>query len=282
MTRKTIAAGTVVLLAMHLMAHAGPVGDPAAFSAQFAETLRREAGAMPVTVKAPLVITLDDMEISLARLYGYCQAQPAGCKGATAEYASGVAGVARDRHTPIDRRNVRLVLRPDAWLVRGRIALGVHGATLAARPLIAGWVVVAVLDTPSSTRPLDGRDLAALGLDEDALFALGAANLGAALAPLDSVARPVTAGQIGTFGGNIYDVSRVALHAQWAALAAAQGGVLVVAMPTSDRVLYVSEDKPGALAALRTLSVDTAARNVNVFAPSLLLRWTNASWVPVQ
>lgn len=280
MTIKTVCAATLLLLAADAWAQPAP-GDPAGFSAQFADTVRRDAGSIPVAVKAPLVLSVGGADISLARLFGFCQAQAAGCGEATVQYAAGILKAVRERNAPIDAANVRLVLRPAQYVAQMQASASPTGPKLVARPFVAGWSVVPVLDTSTATRSLTTADLAALGMDEDAVFQRAGANLAAAMPPLASVAKPAGPGQIGHFGGDIYDVSRVALHRQWAALAAAQGGVLVVAMPTIDRVIYVSETTPYALDALRTLSRDSAAKSAYPFAPSLLLRWTEAAWVPV-
>ena len=75
--------------------------------------------------------------------------------------------------------------------------------------------------------------------------------------------------------------SRLALVDSWAPLAQAQGGVLIVAAPSADLVLYASEDGSAAIDALRTL-----ARNMMARAPKplsgTLLRWTPKGWQLVR
>jgi hypothetical protein len=106
-------------------------------------------------------------------------------------------------------------------------------------------------------------------------------NVQASLKPLAESAKPVGSGQIGTVTGSVYEVGRVALHQQWAQLASAQQGTLLVALPTTDVVLYVSESTPAAIEALRALSKNTAAKASNPLSPTIVLKWGNDRWEAV-
>ncbi|MFL6708068.1 MAG: hypothetical protein ACJ8HI_07670, partial [Massilia sp.] len=111
-----------------------------------------------------------------------------------------------------------------------------------------------------------------------ALFALASINLTNSLAPLSETAKPVSAGQIGTINPGFSEVGRVALPAQWTTLAQAQHGELIIALPTTDQVLYVSESTPVAQDALLTLSRKLALQSANPLAPDMLLKWTAGRW----
>jgi hypothetical protein len=139
-----------------------------------------------------------------------------------------------------------------------------------------------VLDTQRAVRPLDDRDLRKLNMSQNQLFELGGENLQAALKPLADSAKPVGSGQIGAITGSVYEVGRVAILSQWAHLANAQQDVLVVALPTTDMVLYISESTPSAIDALRTLSKGTAAKSSNPLSPTAVFKWTAERWTPVQ
>jgi uncharacterized protein YtpQ (UPF0354 family) len=133
------------------------------------------------------------------------------------------------------------------------------------------------LDTPRALRPLDDRDLKKLGLSQDEIFALGAENLRNTLQPLSDKAKPVASAQIGSITGSVYEVGRVAVLSQWASLAAAQNGTLLISMPSTDVVLYVSEGTNVAVDALRTLATRTSAQSSNPLSP-LVLKWTQERW----
>jgi hypothetical protein len=61
-------------------------------------------------------------------------------------------------------------------------------------------------------------------------------------------------------------------------LAQAQHGELVIAVPTTDQVLYISESTPAAIDALRALSRRLGSRSQNPLAPETLLRWSDGQW----
>jgi hypothetical protein len=256
--------------------------DANEFSEYFAGVMRRESGSATVSVKAPLTLSVDGLDVNIQKVYSFCQAKPDDCEKAAAFYARSVANVAKQQNMPVDKTKVRLVIRPTIYLAQVQERFGADGPKLQSRSLVGGWVIIPVLDTPNAVRPLDERDLKKLGLGEDELFKLGADNLQTSLAPLAERAKPVATGQIGTFAGDIYEVSRIALHGQWSGLAMAQHGTLIVALPTSGRVLYISDSTPQAIDALRTLSEHTAAKAADPFAPTMLLRWTTERWEKVQ
>jgi hypothetical protein len=112
------------------------------------------------------------------------------------------------------------------------------------------------------------------------LFALARANVAADLRPLAEKAQPVKHGQLGTITGSVYEVSRVALPEQWAGLARAQGGTLIVALPTTDGVLYASEKTPEAVGALRTIARDAMGKVANPLSDEVF-EWTPDGWVLV-
>ena len=66
----------------------------------------------------------------------------------------------------------------------------------------------------------------------------------------------------------------------WAPLAQAQGGVLIVAAPTPDLVLYSGEDSSAALDALRTFVRNVMARTPKPLSGALL-RWTGSLAEPL-
>jgi hypothetical protein len=67
----------------------------------------------------------------------------------------------------------------------------------------------------------------------------------------------------------------------WSPLAKAQGGKLIVAAPATDTVLYISDETPIAIDALRTLANSVSARAPNRLSGELL-RWTPKQWEVVR
>ena len=80
--------------------------------------------------------------------------------------------------------------------------------------------------------------------------------------------------------GSFFDVGRVAMHDEWAPLAAAQNGVLLVALPATDTLLYASEATPTAVDALRTFA--KRASTSSGALSGIVLKWTPERWELVQ
>lgn len=259
---------------------AGVPADPAGFTAHVAAHVR-QVTSVPVTVAAPLALDVAGRKADLQALYDACWTRAAPCEQQVAAYAAGTADALRSQDAPLSRAAVRVVVRSGEYLAKARAAAGADAAALPARALATGLYELAVLDTPRAVRTLSARDLAALGLSEEEAFALGRANTAAALPPLSQVAQPAGQGEVGSVGGSLFEVGRVALHAQWSALAAAQHGELVIAMPTTDLVLYVSDTSPDTIESLRDLAGTVAAQSPNPLAPRELLRWSASGWQSV-
>ena len=101
------------------------------------------------------------------------------------------------------------------------------------------------------------------------------------LAAAPQIAKVAQPGQIGHFEGDVYHSSRLALHESWSPLATAQGGKLIVAAPGIDTILYLAEDTPVAIDALRTLTQNVMSRMPRPLS-SELLRWTPQRWEVVR
>jgi hypothetical protein len=118
------------------------------------------------------------------------------------------------------------------------------------------------IDTPRAIRMLTAKDLQNRGLSADEAFRFGLANLSHRLNPLMEVAQAVRPGKIGHISGDVYNSSRLAMLS-WSPLAEAEGGKLIVAAPVTDTVLYIGNETPIAIDALRTLANSVSARALN-------------------
>ena len=266
-----------------LAAHAQTVPtDPAAFTEFGAQVMRAELGAeVPLKVKSPLSLEIDELQVNLDRIYGFCRKNAADCNGALSEFSKKVGAFLKERNAPVDTRSVLLAIRSSAYLKNAQAALGKDAPTLQIRPLADGLVTVAMLDTPSTARPLSAKDTERLKLSDDQLFALAAQNLRTSLEPLSSKAKPVGHGEIGTLQGGYYESGRMALVADWAELAAAQHGTLLLAAPSPDVILYISEPTPAAIDALRTMAKTVAAKSRAPLSPAVF-QWSADGWVSQQ
>uniref|UniRef100_UPI0005764C9B hypothetical protein n=2 Tax=Nitrobacteraceae TaxID=41294 RepID=UPI0005764C9B len=256
-----------------------PADEPA-FTAFVAERIRAEIRDTPVVIKGPLTLSVGPLQTNLDRIYAFCKANTGGCAREIGAYVSGVKATASSRNDPPTRAALRVVVRSADYMRQALREVDARGPALT-RPLAEGLVIVPVLDSPRAVRVFNDKDRAALGLTQDQVFDIAIANLRSSVKPLTTVAKAVPSGQFGTLTGDYYQTSRLALIDSWAPLAQAQGGVLIVAAPSADLVLYASEDSSAAIDALRTLARNMMARAPKPLSGSLL-RWTPKGWQLVR
>jgi hypothetical protein len=256
-----------------------PTTEPA-FTAFVAQRLRAAIRGTAVEIQGPLTLKIGPLQANLDRIHAFCKTDTSGCLKDVDTYVSGVVQATRTASEKPAKDSLRVVVRPAADMRRAAEQLG-SGGVVGTRPLVEGLVIVPVLDSSRTAKMVAKPDLAALGLTPDQAIDLGIANLRRRIKPIMSVAKPVPAGQFGHFSGDYYESSRLALIESWAPLAQALGGVLIVAVPSPELVLYSGEDSPTAIDALRTL-----ASNLTVRAPkplsNMLLRWTPKGWQRVR
>ena len=261
-------------------AQAVPKGE-AAFTEYVATQLRRAIRGVTVEVKGPLTLQLGGLQANLDRIFIFCNRNAAGCANEVTNYVKGVAQVYQERAAPPSKAAVRVVVRATAYLAAARATMPKDGAKLQPRPLAGDLVMLPALDMPRTIRMLDEKDNVALGLSADEVFKLGLDNLRKQLKPLMSIAKVTQAGQIGELSGDTYHSSRLALLDSWSPLAKVHGGKLIVAVPAPDMVLYVSDDSPKAIEALRLLA-KTAVERAPAPLSTELLRWTPQRWELVR
>jgi uncharacterized protein YtpQ (UPF0354 family) len=251
--------------------------DESSFTKFVADRLQKAVKAT-VEIKGPLTLSVGSMQANLDRIYVFCKGNPAGCAKEVDTYVNAVAQVHRDRGIAPTKAAVRVVVRSARYVQQAKAN---NITLLQARPLVEGLVAMAALDTPRAIRMLTDKDGPELGLTATQAYDLGITNLRKTLKPLIEIAKPVGSGQIGSLTGDSYHPSRLVLLDTWAPLAKSQGGVLIVAAPANDGLLYIGEDTPTAVDALRAL-----VRNVMSQAPNplsdVLLRWTSKGWRLVQ
>ena len=266
----------VQLLGAPLAAAQSIPTDETGFTAYVAEQMRKAAGEVAVAIKGPLTLSVGPVQANLDRIHSYCKANPASCRGEIDTYVKAAADTVRTKTLPPTREALRLVVRTAQYrdLAQQQVA---PTRLVPARPLVSGLVVMPMLDLPRTIRGLNEKDSAALGLTTKEVYEVATANLRESLKALMQVAKPVGRGQIGQLTGDVYHPSRLVLLDSWAPLAQAQGGVLIVAAPATDAVLYIAEDSPVAIDALRTLAKNVLGRAPNKLT-GLLLRWTPTGW----
>ena len=281
--RRIALAGLLSLVAVAgANAEPVPLDDPG-FTDAITEQFRTALPDEHVVVVAPQRLTIGNTGavVSLARLWQACRANPTGCDAQAAAFVAGTTKAFQEMNKPPERGQVRVALRSAATAQAYVASSRGTGLNLQVQPFVTGMVAAVMIDSPSSVRWASSHDLDALKLEPAALMELARANTHAGMQPLVSVATPAPAGKIGAIdGADTYTASRLLFPSDWAPLAKAQGGVLVVAVPRPTTILYVGDDSAASLAALRSFARERAGRAPDAIG-DLLLRWTPEGWKTV-
>lgn len=274
-------AAGAALLSLAAAAHAQqvPLTEPG-FTDAVTEQLRTALPDEHVVVVGPQQLSVGNtgMTVNLGRLWQFCQANAARCDASAADLVAGVTRAFQEANKPPERAQVRIAVRSvhtaQAYEARSRAT----GLGLQVHPFAGDMVSTVVVDSPKTVRWASNHDLETLKLDAAALQELARANTHAQMQPLMSVATPAPAGKIGAIDGDdAYTASRLLFPQDWAPLAKAQGGVLIVAAPRPSTVLYVGSDDAASLAALRDFARERLQRAPDPVSATLL-RWTPEGW----
>ena len=254
-----------------------PTEDPG-FTDAITEQLRTALPDEHVIVVGPQRLTIGNagFVVNLGHLFQTCRAAPARCDDESARYVAGVTRAFQDMNKPPVAAQVRIAVR-SARMAQAYVAsTRATGLSLQVQPFMDGLVSTVVIDSPASLRWASSKDMDALKLDAAALRELARSNTHAAMQPLASVAQPAPKGKLGAIEGDAYTASRLLFPADWAPMAKAQDGVLIVAVPRPTTILYVGDDSANTLATLRGVAREQA--NAPDGLGDQLLRWTPEGW----
>lgn len=247
--------------------------DRAGFTDYMASMLRKEVGDGAVSVAGPLTLKFGELQANLDRVFAFCKNDQEGCSDEIKRYVQAVVQVSRNLNAPPKREAVRIAVRTVEYA--RQIPSASH--SFQPKPLQGDLVLLPVLDSPRSIRMLTEKDNTSLGLDSNAVFQLALDNTRSELRQSMESAKVAERGKIGELIGNAYQSSQLAFHEDWAPLAKAQGGKLIVVAPVKDAVFYVGDDSPTAIDALRAFAHALIKRAPNPLSETLL-RWTPAGW----
>jgi hypothetical protein len=198
--------------------------DASGFTEHVAELLRMEIAGVAVTIKGPLTLGLGGMQANLDRIFNFCKRDSVRCPHEVTNYVKAVVQVYRDQNAAPSREAVRVVLRTEEYVRQVQGSALPDASAMQSRAFAPGLVVLLALDSPRTIRMLNEKDDKALGLTADEVYELGLKNTRASLKPLTQVAKAAKRAEIGQLVGDTYEPSRLALHDDWAPLAAAQNG----------------------------------------------------------
>jgi hypothetical protein len=252
--------------------------DEKEFTKYVAKRLRKELPGEKVRVKGLLTVTVERTNVNLDRIFLFCQRNQEGCAAEVATYVKSVADIRAGRGTEPTKEAIRLIVRSAAYVRQVQQIPGAETG-IKVKQLVEDLFAIPVLDRPRSTRLVTVEDHARLGMTADEVYEAGVANLRKILHPLP--ARAMRRGEIGAVTSDYFAPGRLVLHDSWRQIAEAQKGVLIVAVPAADRVLYVSDDSAEFIGALRTVVREVSKQSSNPLSEQLL-RWTPSGWEIVK
>lgn len=248
--------------------------DETSFTEFIAELFQKQIRDIRINIKGPLTLSIGPLQANLDRIYSFCRRTPEHCRAEVHTYVEAVVQLHRERSPPVTKDAVSIVVRTAQYLQQAKTS-GL--ANIQTRPLADGLIAVVAVDSPRAIRMLSETDRVKLGLTAKEIHELAIANLRKTLKPLMEEAKVIGPGQIGRLAGDFFHPSRFVLLDSLRPLADAQGGVLIVAAPVTNAVLYISEDSAAAIDALRALTRNAMSRAPNPLSDTLL-RWTPQGW----
>ena len=275
-------AGLVIALALAGAGRAQEVpADPAAFTEAVAQLYRSGPRGVETHVDGPLELTVRsagrEEKVYLTTAFSACLRDRPSCAAFVFRQVQAMKGGLQP-HALLSREDIRVTVRPSAY-VDDMVALAKPpGSTPVAEPLVDDLWMIAVRDEPTTIETIGQRDLDALKLSLDQALALGRHNL-------EPVARHVitdavkgeTTG-VRSFRGSDYTASLIALPELWEPLAEKFGGELLMAVPASDVVLF-SDGRGGAASQAAMLQAVVQAQTRAKRPISLaVFEWTPTGW----
>lgn len=257
--------------------------NEASFTKQMAGRFEKELPELRIEIASPLTLKINQadgshiLQANLDRIFAFCARSNENCEAATAQYIVGLSGVVKDRVRPIESSMIRLNVRSRKSLESAQQQLPPDAPRIVLRPFVGDLALTAVLDFPTSMRMFTNEDATKLGISEDEAIEVGRKNLRASLKPLSDYAPPTAEQSFRFLGDSPYESSRMLLHSDWAPVAKALGGSLIVGVPSPSLLVYGRGDSELAVGALRAFVRD-ALRKADRPLTASVFRWTEAGW----
>lgn len=256
--------------------------DVDGFTQALAKRFAKALPDLPVKVTGPLLLEAGDhphaQQIRLDAPWSFCLRDRRHCAAAVKDYVEYMSGTVAESDMRVQAANVRAIVRGPGYIDdMRRVAANKPEAQGVIRPLADGLWLICVVDMPHGIRTLGRDDLGVLGLTEDQVIALALKNLAASLKPLQDDTRVIKDMGLKYAGGDFYEASRMLLHDDWKALSDEYHGNLVVAVPSTDVLIYGNGGGNGDRIVLRSFA-ETAAKEAPKPLSIDLYRWTPTGW----
>jgi hypothetical protein len=252
--------------------------SPDRYTASCARLLRELEPTFEVEAVEPLVLNLRTpsrrLQLSVQRVWRYCEGNPRDCERATREYLRVTVDYTALQFGAPALAQLRAAVREAAYVE----SLRQQVPDLLTEPLVADLWVVSVRDTPAVALPLSAAQLGDWQIDIAHAQGLARRNVAEALGGLDRQVRALPEQGIGYIQtGNYYVSSYLLDVASWEPVAARMRGRLVVAAPARDLILYADSASPNLDRVLGPLLENLMQRSQVPLSTTVLV-WTATGW----
>ena len=254
--------------------------EPGAFTsymaAEFQTTMPHTA--IKIVRDLRLVVGAGDAAwtVDLHSVFSTCRRNPNGCDALIASHVSQMAVAITARSGAPQRSDIRVIVRPSSYLAEMRRSLAGRAEPVAAA-LEGDFWIFGALDQPTTIKMLDTRDPDALGISNDQALEIGKKNMreGFRLELDDALKRHH--GGVAVLMNGPYESSLLAFHDLWAPIAGAGNGTLFVSIPSSDAVLFTTDQDADAAAAVGKVARVVMSSAQRPFSADVF-RWTASGW----
>lgn len=264
-----------------------PLGDRATFVTYAAAQLQQRLTGFTVSPDqgAPSMLIVDPRgakvgHASIKQTYEWCRGKVAPCDNLLSRWLQTAQTAVEDARRTPDPKDLILLLGPRDMFEKLAAPRAASAPALALRPCVADLVCVLGIENFGSPRLLDADDLQHMHLTMDQGLQLAQENTQSRLEAVSAL------GSLGASQSIRYDDdtelegSRLALPAEWQAIAEAAGGDLIAAIPAANIVVYARGDRPHAIDDLRKFVqavYPTAVQPVSME----IFRWKPTGWIAV-
>ncbi len=226
-------------------------------------------------------LQVGELQVSLERIFASCEDDQHNCALELENFVNTLIEVYHDQSPEFDPAKVLLIVRSEAYLMQARESLGKDQAGPLNLDYIDGLALLPVLDLPTRVQSVSAAALPSINLTKDEVFALGYLNMQTYFSPLDEVAAATAEGEVGVIEEDFYASTRLIQHKQWAKIAKAQQGDLLVAVPATNQLFYLTSANQEAAESLKLLISDVYQNVPNPLSDKVY-KWVENGWEVVR
>jgi hypothetical protein len=239
-----------------------------------------------VTVIRPLAISLTApsgmaVETNLGDLHAHCVALEGRCVDAVERLTQAAFEAFGQATSPIERAMLRALVKPAAYVRELEEIYKQRGLTIIAKPYVGELWTLVVVHRATLVSVATSETLSNLGLDEASGLDLALKNTRALKGRVLDRAVPLRGTRFEMLAEDEYESSRLLMHADWAEVAKARGGDLIVSVPAANSLIFGSIRNTDQIKDLRDIVLQEG-RKARRFVSAQIFRWRADGWELLQ